>query len=755
MTLYNNKYLHMKKYIFLIFMMSQSVLTFAQNSVFGTLKSETNKPIINAKITVYESNSYTFSNNEGEFLLKNIPLGTCTLLIEKEGFILKSETFQMTVNENKKIEIILQALTHQIDEVLVSTVFNKTQKENVMKVDHLRLNNLQKQGVVNLSEALTSSPGVNQLSTGNSIGKPIIRGLSGNRVLTYTQGIRLENQQFGEEHGLGLNANGLESVEIIKGPASLLYGSDAMGGVLFFNPEKYTMSGKTNGEFNQIFHTNTLGSNTSFGIKSSKNKLKFLWQNNYTTHADYKIPNGESVVNTRFIEKDIKLGTAYETSKYTADLRYNYNDINLGLLEHEHFESQDIHEHEHGHGRTPLSPSQKIDNHIVSLNQKVFFTKSRLESTIGYVYNNRKEIESADEVALNMKLKTFNYNVRYYLPTYSKFETIIGIQGLHQKNMNYGIERLIPDALMADVGIFATTQVNLTKNVLQLGLRFDQRKINASTFGEEGEEGFFPTVNRNFKSFNAAFGIKSKWNEAVVSRINVATGFRAPNLAELTSNGVHHGSNRYEIGNINLRNEQNVQFDVAIDYTKEHFDFFVNGFYNHISNYIFIQPTGAEIDGNIVYNYTQNNAALFGGETGIHFHPHPFDWLHITSSYEMVIGQQRGNLDLPLLPANVWKNNFKASFNINSTFKNAYVFVQANYTLAQNRISSFETPTPDYLLLGSGIGTDVHWNKLNFKLFVTGTNLLNKEYIAHLSRLKSDGVFNMGRNIVLGLNFNL
>ncbi len=755
MTLYNNKYLHMKKYIFLIFMMSQSVLTFAQNSVFGTLKSEINKPIINAKITVYESNSYTFSNNEGEFLLKNIPLGTCTLLIEKEGFILKSETFQMTVNENKKIEIILQALTHQIDEVLVSTVFNKTQKENVMKVDHLRLNNLQKQGVVNLSEALTSSPGVNQLSTGNSIGKPIIRGLSGNRVLTYTQGIRLENQQFGEEHGLGLNANGLESVEIIKGPASLLYGSDAMGGVLFFNPEKYTMSGKTNGEFNQIFHTNTLGSNTSFGIKSSKNKLKFLWQNNYTTHADYKIPNGESVVNTRFIEKDIKLGTAYETSKYTADLRYNYNDINLGLLEHEHFESQDIHEHEHGHGRTPLSPSQKIDNHIVSLNQKVFFTKSRLESTIGYVYNNRKEIESADEVALNMKLKTFNYNVRYYLPTYSKFETIIGIQGLHQKNMNYGIERLIPDALMADVGIFATTQVNLTKNVLQLGLRFDQRKINASTFGEEGEEGFFPTVNRNFKSFNAAFGIKSKWNEAVVSRINVATGFRAPNLAELTSNGVHHGSNRYEIGNINLKNEQNVQFDVAIDYTKEHFDFFVNGFYNHISNYIFIQPTGAEIDGNIVYNYTQNNAALFGGETGIHFHPHPFDWLHITSSYEMVIGQQRGNLDLPLLPANVWKNNFKASFNINSTFKNAYAFVQANYTLAQNRISSFETPTADYLLLGSGIGTDVHWNKLNFKLFVTGTNLLNKEYIAHLSRLKSDGVFNMGRNIVLGLNFNL
>ncbi|MEY2701403.1 MAG: putative TonB-dependent outer rane hemin receptor precursor PhuR [Bacteroidota bacterium] len=736
----------MKKYILLLMLMSYSVVTFAQNSVFGTLKSEKNQLISNAKITVYESNCYTFSNQNGDFLLTNVPVGTCTLLFEKEGFELKSETFQMKVNENKKIEITLQTHAHHIDEVLVSSVFNKTQKENVMKIDHLTLKNLQGQGIVNLSEALASNPGVSQVATGNSIGKPIIRGLSGNRVLTYAQGIRLENQQFGEEHGLGLNANGLESVEIIKGPASLLYGSDAMGGVLYFNPEKYTMSGKTNMELNQIFHSNTQGSNTSFGVKSSSDSFKFLWQNNYTTHDDYKTPSGESVVNTRFIEKDIKLGTAYETSKYTADLRYNYNYLNLGLPERNLVDVQ---------FRTPLFPSQRIDNHILSLNQKIFFTKSRLESTIGYVFNNRKEIESPDEVALNMKLKTFNYNIRYYLPTYGKFENIIGIQGLHQKNMNYGAEHLIPDSVMSDVGLFATTQVNFSKNVFQLGLRYDQRKINASTFGEEGEEGFFPTVNRKFESFNAAFGVKSKLNDAVVTRFNVATGFRAPNLAELTSNGVHEGSNRYEIGNVALKNEQNVQLDLNIDYTKEHIDFFVNGFYNHITNYIFIQPTDDEIDGNVVYKYTQKNAVLFGGEAGIHFHPHPFDWLHITSSYEMVIGQQRGDLNLPLLPANVWKNNFKASFNINSTFKNAYVFVQANYTLAQNRISSFETSTNDYLLLGSGVGTDVHWNKVNFKLFVSGTNVLNKEYIAHLSRLKSEGMYNMGRNVIFGLNFSL
>ena len=736
----------MKIYIFLIFLMSYTLVGFAQNSISGTIKNQNNDLISNVEISISDANIHTKSDEKGYFNVKNIPIGKWTLIFKKDKFEVRSETVIITKDENKTIEIILNSQNHHIDEVIVSTVFNKTQKENVMKVDHLVLKNIQNQGVVNLSEALATNPGVTQLSTGNSIGKPIIRGLSGNRVLTYAQGIRLENQQFGEEHGLGLNGNGIESVEIIKGPASLLYGSDAMGGVLYFNPEKYAANGKTTIELNQVFHSNTQGSNTSFGVKSSADKFKFLLQNNYTTHADYKTPNGETVVNTRFIEKDIKLGTAYETSRYTVDLRYNYNALNLGLPE-EGIENK--------YFRTPLYPSQKIDNHILSLNQKVFFNKSRFESSIGYVFNNRKELEGAEEIALYMKLKTFNYNLRYYLPNFGKFESIIGVQGLNQKNSNFGAERLIPNAILNDVGIFATTQVNLNKHTFQFGIRYDHRKVETETFGTEGEEGFFPTVNRKFKSFNSAIGFKSKWSEQWLTRLNIATGFRAPNLSELTSNGVHEGSNRYEIGNTNLKNEQNVQIDLNIDFTKDHFDFFINGFYNHINNYIFIQPTGDEIDGNVVFNYVQNNAALFGGEAGVHLHPHPLDWLHITSSYEMVVGQQRGEANLPLIPANVWKNNFKANFNLNTTFKNAYFYIQANYTIAQNKVSVFETKSNDYLLIGTGIGTDVVLKKLNFKLFISGTNLLNKEYIPHLSRLKTDGIYNMGRNIVFGLNFNL
>jgi iron complex outermembrane receptor protein len=405
--------------------------------------------------------------------------------------------------------------------------------------------------------------------------------------------------------------------------------------------------------------------------------------------------------------------------------------------------------------RTPLFPSQKIENHLLSFNQKLYFKNSKLEATAGYVFNDRKELESPDETALFMKLKTFNYNVRYYLPDFGKFETIIGFQGMKQENRNFGEEKLIPDAKIDDIGFFGTSQYKFNKNLIQFGLRYDFRKIATKEFGENGTEGAFQKLDKNYESINASLGFKTNVTDKITSRINFATGFRAPNLSELSSNGVHEGSNRYEIGNSNLQNEQNFQVDLNVDYNSEHFDFFVNGFYNNINNYIFISPNGTTIDTNFVYNYLQNNAILYGGETGIHLHLHEMDWLHMTSSYETVIGELENNLNLPLIPANQWKNNFRANFDISKNIKNSFVFLQANYTFNQNRIGNFETNTNDYLLLSSGLGTDIQLKNSTFNLFLTATNLLNKQYVAHLSRLKTDGINNMGRNIVLGVNFNL
>ena len=194
--------------------------------------------------------------------------------------------------------------------------------------------------------------------------------------------------------------------------------------------------------------------------------------------------------------------------------------------------------------------------------------------------------------------------------------------------------------------------------------------------------------------------------------------------------------------------------DLNLEYKSEHFEWFINGFYNLVNNYIYITPTGAEIDGNDVYNYVQNNAYLFGGEAGIHFHPHPYDWLHFTSSFESVTGKQGDNY-LPLIPANQWKNNIRAEFEYRNLLKKGFTSLFLNYTFAQNNLSEFETKTHDYLLVNFAIGSTIKMAKTEFRWNINANNLLDKNYVNHLSRLKTDGINNMGKNVILSLNFDL
>lgn len=354
-----------------------------------------------------------------------------------------------------------------------------------------------------------------------------------------------------------------------------------------------------------------------------------------------------------------------------------------------------------------------------------------------------------------MKLKTFNYTLNYHLPKKGKFETIIGTQGMNQTNANYGEELLIPDATTNDFGIYTTSLYEWKKNILQAGIRYDNRKITSENHGIIGEEGYFKAINKSFDSFNASLGYKTNFTENLTMRLNLASGFRAPNLAELTSNGVHEGSNRYEIGNANLKNEQNFQADLNLEYKNTHFEWFINGFYNHIDNYIFISPSGAQLDGYDVYNYEQSNAALFGGEIGVHFHPHPIDWLHLTSSFESVTGKKDNRDDLPLIPANKWNTTFKAEFEQGNWLKNGFATLNIVYTLAQNNFSEFETKTNDYTLVNLSLGGEISINKSKFNVNLNANNLFDKTYISHLSRLKTDGIPNIGRNIILGINFTI
>ncbi|KGL63723.1 TonB-dependent receptor [Polaribacter sp. Hel1_85] len=738
----------------------------AQNSISGKITDINNNPLSEVQIYASEIHKGTTSNQDGTYILNNIPTGKIKITFSYLGF--KTIVKYIDVNNDSILDIQLKESPFEMDEIIVSAPFNKLQSENVMKVERLSAKSIQKLGATTLSEAITNIAGVNQIATGASIGKPVIRGLSGNRVLVYTQGIRLENQQFGGEHGLGINDAGISSIEVIKGPASLLYGSDALGGVLYINPEKFALENSNNINFNQRFYTNTLGTNSSLGYKTSSDNWKFLIRGTYASHSDYKIPTDKRVTNTRFNEKDFKTGIGYSKDNFSSEIRYNYNKSKLGLPEEgvaEQSKSKSI-----------LEPYQEIDNHILSSHNHFFFGDSKLDIDLGYTFNDRQEFEEhhdehgedeeedhdEDEheeegAALRMKLKTFTYNAKYHFPKIGNLEILSGVQGLHQTNTNFGEEILIPDAKINDFGVFTTANYTWNKNTLQAGIRYDNRKIitERHEIAHEDEVHVFEALDKSYNSFTTSLGLKTSITDNFTSRINLSSGFRAPNFAELASNGVHHGTNRFEKGNSDLVNEKNTQIDLSLEYKTEHFEFFANGFYNHINDYIYINPTGEVEDGEAVFSYTQENAKLYGSEFGFHLHPHPLDWLHLKSTFETVIGKQDNGNYLPLIPANTWRNTFRTEFNINKWFQKGYASLTLESTFSQNNVGTYETKSDAYNLLNLGLGGDVVLSKLNFSASLSINNLLDKEYIHHLSRLKADGTLNQGRNIVIGVRFNI
>lgn len=721
---------------------------FAQHTIKGIVTDvENNQKLESVNIYISDLEKGTTTDINGMFQLERLPSGHYTVLFSMIGY--ENQSKHITIPTNNTIEIALNPSAIEMESIIISTPFHKLQRDNVMKVEQKTIKELKANGAVTLSDGITNIAGVESVSTGLSIGKPVIRGLSSNRVLVYTQGVRLENQQFGGEHGLGINDAGIESVEVIKGPASLLYGSDAIGGVLYLNPERFASKNTTSGDINGNYFTNTQGFSTNAGYKSSGERFKLLFRGSLSEHSDYKT-KPYRVTNTRFKEQDFKAGIGFQENTFKTEFRYNLNHSKLGIPE-------DI--GEQSTNKTPLLPFQDITNHVFSSKSTLFLNNSKLDINLGYIYNDRKEYEEHHheeehdededhdedilEAALHMKLKTANYDIKYSLPTSHFFETIVGIQGMNQVNTNYGEEELIPNATTNDFGILGMSHIHFEKVDMQLGARFDHRNIDVIN-----------GLNRNFNSFNGALGAKTNIANNITARVNLATGFRAPNLSELTSDGNHNGANRYEIGNPNLKSEQNFQTDVAIEYKNEHLELFANGFYNSINNYIFLSPTGDFINEEPVYLYLQDDANLYGGEFGIHLHPHPLDWLHFESSFEMVTGKQQNDDYLPLIPANSLTNIIRIEFN-KPWIEKGYTFIKLKSTFNQNNVSPFEIATPGYNLLSAGLGGNFSLFNKELSFTISGNNLTNITYINHLSRLRPDGIFNIGRNINIGFTYNL
>ena len=719
----------------------------AQNKIAGKITDQNNLPLPGATIFISDMNKGTVSDKNGDYQLINIPDGKNRIQYSFVGFANRIETIELN-GESIELNIILKQTAVEADEVVVSGVYNSTQHDNAVKIDVLKLDPHTNKITPNFAEVLTQVPGVDMISKGSGVSKPVIRGLSMNDILVLNNGVRFENYQYSSHHPLGIDEFGIADVEIIKGPASLLYGSDAIGGVINFIKEKPAPVSSIIGDYNLQLFSNTLGMTNNFGMKGASKKFFGGVRAGQKTNADFLQGGGAYTPNSRFNEYSVKANAGFTDKIGTFKLFYDFNNQKLGLVEDEAIELIT------GRGRKNDIFYQELNTHLISSQNKLYLRRFKLD--INSAYQNTELIHFGEEnvYELQMKLATLTYEAKLHLPSKENSEYIIGFQGFNQTNTNLNDREtiLLPDATTNNYSAFGLFQYTFfSKLKLQTGIRYDNKFISTQTIGLSSEPATYrPAIDKSYGSFSGSFGATYNLSENMLFRANFAAAYRTPNLAELTSNGQHE--TRYEIGDNNLVPENAYETDLSIHYHKENFTFELAGFYNMINNYIFISPTGDTTSSGIyIYKYMQSNSALFGGEAGLHIHPKPIEWLHFETTFSSVIGKQNNGDYIPFVPAHKIRLELRAEKEKLMFLQKAFVSVYTTTAFDQMNAAPDETTTSGYSLLDLSIGGNIKIQNQFMSVSISANNLFDRKYIDHLSTLKEVGLFNPGRNIALSI----
>jgi iron complex outermembrane recepter protein len=423
-------------------------------------------------------------------------------------------------------------------------------------------------------------------------------------------------------------------------------------------------------------------------------------------------------------------------------------------------------------------------NHLFP--NSLFIRGGKLNLNVGLQRNQRREYGNAEdpvEQELFFDLKTINYNAQYHLRQINNWKFSFGLSGMNQQNTNKGAEAIIPDYRSNDVGAFVFLQKKVKGFDFSGGVRFDNRHIIGKEL-LEGTDVKFNAFERNFSNLSASAGFTYEFPKTVLFRFNMARGFRAPNMAELSSNGAHEGTNRYEVGDNNLKSETSFQADAGIELNSEHLTFMASLFHNSINNYIFFEKQSSvagtdsiiTVDGEDFYlfRFVQQDARLYGLELSLDIHPHPLDWLHFENSFSFVRGllseRVEGNRNIPFIPAArvLSELRFELFQRQQKTFRNAYFKLELDHNFEQkNAFTTYntETASSSFTLLNAGVGTEFQRNgKTIAGIYFVASNLADVAYQHHLNRLKyagenpltgKTGVYNMGRNFSIKLNVPL
>ena len=711
-----------------------------------------------AELFCLETQNGTISDSEGNWELENMVNFQITLLIKADEFdnkLIKVE------NLNSELIIQLEQSHIHLDEVIVSTSDSKLQRYSTFPVESRKIADLSKIEQTNLIDAMSNIPGIYNFSTGNGIAKPVIRGLSGMRVLTSQNGLRLENQQWGADHGFAVLNLGIDRVEVIKGPSSLIYGADALGGVIYLADEPYANFNKNEFKASTKFESNSMATFNKISYKTSRKNLRFAVYGGYFSRANYAIgssdffnpSNKEYVTNSKNSGGSFKTAVGYNKNNWITNFRYQLLYFQNGLPGHTHDSIWEASSFlSSNQTRSYSIPAQKIFNHLAQWENKFYFKNDEVITQFGFTSNELKEFgEKVFTPGIDMTLQNYSFNVRWKHHFNDHFEIISGSQGMFQSNSNgpKAEEILVPNAGFNDLGAFSLLKGTFNLWNIQAGARYDQRRVKT----KELISGF----DKRFSGVNYSAGI-SRSSKTLTTRINASTGFRPPHISELLADGVHHATMQYLVGDRNFKSERANQVDFYLGTHFDHLEIVINPFVNQINNYIYKiqrfddndQPERDDYSGLFIFDMKQTDAVFYGGDIAIHYHPHIAHWLHLESNLSLLSNQD----SLPFIPQNRINNTIKVDFKSGNKLNLNSISTQYIYFFDQNSVAPYETTSTTYQLINIGCnGSISSKNTIEYSFGIN--NLFNIKYIDHLSRLKTYEIPNPGRNIYIKFSLTI
>ena len=749
----------------LVLLVITNIVTAQQNQFTGVINNDKNQPLHWVNIVIPQLNTSAVSNEKGRFTLKNIPNGKYAVLINLLGYESLVDTL---IFDNLSIEkgYVLQTNSYQLSEVkIVVDQQSGLQTNTPYSVSSVDIKNDalvgNPSGIMGL---IVQDPAVYGAEMGQGVVKPFIRGLGFSRVVTIYQGNKLENHQWGADHGLGLNDLGVSTVNVIKGPASILYGSGAVGGVILVqDDESYLLDTNLVGNVGVTYNSVSGGMRPRASLgKKFKSGFFMAADAAIENHADYVDGNNRIIGNSRYNSQTFRFHTGIKKQNFNNKLSYTYINQNLGIIdENEMDDAQSFATTRWD--RNKQLPVQKINDHLISYKQNYQFNQWNTAVNVSHHINNRNEVETnLDSIDLGLVQSHTYYNLRATHYTRENWTNTFGLQGSFIQNTNKkeALEILIPNSRLWENGLYYLSNLNYKKSVYQLGLRYDYRDIVAKADAQNLIDfGFIlpgnpanRRLNQQFAGFTGSLGVSTKINTKHTLKFNVATGFRAPDLAELYSNGNHPGTNRFERGNINFNREQSLQADINWLVKTNRWNVSYAIFGNLVNNYLFFAATGETINNDLeVWSFQQTNAFLYGTELDFKYDILENKVWELHGTANIIRGNDlENNRSLTFVPA----DNYTAKISyMPKALPNFKSFVSVRHVAQQNRLGLNEEITPQYTLLNAGIQKTIVIKDKKLDIGVTGLNLLNKTYTDHLSILRAFNIPAAGRNIMINVNY--